>query len=167
PGSGRAPWTGSALSVLDVCGNHHRRASGWLSDQCHRYGFYIADAHRYILRCSSGATAREHERVYSAIWNYPGLADTPFVLTFGTDSGLTVTKGWDNVTGLGTPNGKAFADNFNPARPTNPQDHIDKNGSFANKYRRRSPFLFGSRAALERYSLTALLSISPLSSLKK
>ena len=52
---------------------------------------------------------------YSAIWNYPGIADTPYVLTFGTDSGLTVTPGWDNVTGLGTPNGKAFADYFNPA----------------------------------------------------
>jgi subtilase family serine protease len=50
----------------------------------------------------------------SAIWN-PPYQDTAIVLTFGTDSGLTVTKGWDNVTGLGVPNGKAFADYFNPA----------------------------------------------------
>jgi hypothetical protein len=30
-----------------------------------------------------------------------------YVLTFGTDSSL-VTPGWDNVTGLGKPNGTAF-----------------------------------------------------------
>ena len=53
---------------------------------------------------------------YSAIWNYPLIDQSPFVLTFGTDSGLTVTPGWDNVTGMGTPNGKAFADYFNPAK---------------------------------------------------
>jgi subtilase family serine protease len=31
-----------------------------------------------------------------------------FNLSFGTDSSLTVDNGWDNVTGLGTPNGPAF-----------------------------------------------------------
>ncbi len=37
----------------------------------------------------------------SALWNAaPGEY---IVLTFGTDSGLTVTPGWDNVTGYGTP----------------------------------------------------------------
>ena len=30
------------------------------------------------------------------------------ILTFGTDSSLTVTKGWDNVTGYGEPNGLPF-----------------------------------------------------------
>jgi len=30
------------------------------------------------------------------------------VFTFGTDSSLTVREGWDNVTGLGTPNGAEF-----------------------------------------------------------
>ena len=50
----------------------------------------------------------------SAIWNYPLYQDTALLLTFGTDSGLTVTPGWDNVTGLGVPNGKAFADYFKP-----------------------------------------------------
>jgi hypothetical protein len=30
------------------------------------------------------------------------------VFTFGTDSSLTTGPGWDNVTGLGTPNGTAF-----------------------------------------------------------
>jgi hypothetical protein len=30
------------------------------------------------------------------------------VFTFGTDSSLTTGPGWDNVTGLGTPNGTPF-----------------------------------------------------------
>ncbi len=50
----------------------------------------------------------------SVIWNYPAtaLADTALILTFGTDSGLKTAKGWDNVTGLGVPNGQAFAEYF-------------------------------------------------------
>jgi subtilase family serine protease len=52
---------------------------------------------------------------YSAFWDYPFDDDTTYVLSFGTDSSLTVTPGWDNVTGLGVPNGKAFADYFAPA----------------------------------------------------
>jgi hypothetical protein len=35
--------------------------------------------------------------------NADGLA-----LTFGLDSSLTVTTGWDNVTGFGEPNGLPF-----------------------------------------------------------
>jgi subtilase family serine protease len=51
-------------------------------------------------------------RFYSALVDALLTQDTTFVLTFGTDSGLTTTPGWDNVTGVGTPNGKAFADAF-------------------------------------------------------
>jgi len=51
----------------------------------------------------------------SALWNYPDTEDTVYVLTFGTDSGLKTAPGWDDVTGLGTPNGQAFADYFNPS----------------------------------------------------
>ena len=36
------------------------------------------------------------------------------VISFGTDSTLKVTKGWDNVTGLGTPNPEAFVNFFAP-----------------------------------------------------
>jgi subtilase family serine protease len=50
---------------------------------------------------------------FSALYNSPG--DTRwYVLTFGTDSSLTVTPGWDNVTGLGTPNGAAFLNAIAP-----------------------------------------------------
>jgi subtilase family serine protease len=52
-------------------------------------------------------------KFYSALWDYPLTQDTTYVLTFGTDTGLTTAKGWDNVTGVGVPNGKAFADYFN------------------------------------------------------
>jgi subtilase family serine protease len=43
----------------------------------------------------------------SAIYNSP-FSTRWFVLTFGTDTSLTTGVGWDNVTGLGTPNGLAF-----------------------------------------------------------
>jgi PAS domain S-box-containing protein len=41
-----------------------------------------------------------------------GLSTRWYVLTFGTDSSLTTGPGWDNVTGLGTPNGATFVGNF-------------------------------------------------------
>jgi subtilase family serine protease len=48
----------------------------------------------------------------SALWDYPLLPNTAVLLTFGTDTGLTVTKGWDNVTGVGVPNAKNFVEFF-------------------------------------------------------
>jgi subtilase family serine protease len=41
----------------------------------------------------------------SAVSNYQ---DSYYAISFGLDSSLTVTKGWDNVTGNGTPNGMTF-----------------------------------------------------------
>ncbi len=51
----------------------------------------------------------------SAIWDDADYQDTALAISFGTDSGLKTAKGWDNVTGVGTPNAKAFADSFAPA----------------------------------------------------
>ena len=45
-------------------------------------------------------------KFYSAFWDF-GLGAL-FNLTFGTDSSLTTSAGWDNVTGMGTPNRLAF-----------------------------------------------------------
>ncbi len=42
----------------------------------------------------------------SALFN--GSSTRWYVLTFGTDTSLTTGPGWDNVTGLGTPNGANF-----------------------------------------------------------
>jgi subtilase family serine protease len=39
---------------------------------------------------------------------YQGGSTRYYVLTFGTDTSLTTGPGWDNVTGLGTPNGANF-----------------------------------------------------------
>jgi subtilase family serine protease len=44
---------------------------------------------------------------YSALYNSP-FSKSWYVITFGTDSTLTTRKGWDHVTGLGTPKGLAF-----------------------------------------------------------
>lgn len=66
-----------------------------------------------------------------AIWDYAFLQDTALVISFGTDcsqangfgfitqcnspTALHTKPGWDNVTGVGAPNAKAFADSFAPA----------------------------------------------------
>jgi subtilase family serine protease len=44
---------------------------------------------------------------YSALYNSP-FSTRWFVITFGTDTSLTTNPGWDNVTGVGTPNGLSF-----------------------------------------------------------
>lgn len=50
----------------------------------------------------------------SVLWDYPLSQDTAYGLTFETDSGLRTGDGWDNVTGLGTPNAQAFVNAFKP-----------------------------------------------------
>ena len=44
---------------------------------------------------------------FSALYNSP-FSTRWFVITFGTDTSLTTGPGWDNVTGVGTPNGANF-----------------------------------------------------------
>jgi len=77
-----------------------------------------------------GGTAQG--KFVSALWDYPSQQDTALVISFGTDcsgeppsdffgtlctdpTSLRTKVGWDNVTGVGTPNAKAFADAFAPA----------------------------------------------------
>ncbi len=66
---------------------------------------------------SSGATFYSADGLFSGLLysqtqfpsaNWPFDAEDAAVLSFGTDSSLTVTKGWDNVTGFGEPNGLPF-----------------------------------------------------------
>jgi subtilase family serine protease len=47
-----------------------------------------------------------------AIWDYPYYADTALVITFGTEPDLKTKTGWDNMTGVGSPNGQAFVSAF-------------------------------------------------------
>jgi hypothetical protein len=82
--------------------------AGSVTDPFYGTSLFSAD---YLAAPLGGTTT-----FYSALWDYPLVQDTTYLLTFGTDTGLQMAPGWDNVTGLGTPNGQAFADYFNPAQ---------------------------------------------------
>jgi hypothetical protein len=80
-----------------------------------------------------GPTPNPPGKFVSAIWDYAGIPATSLSISFGTDcaipspslffdgttcnqsTALHTKVGWDNVTGVGTPNAQAFADAFNPA----------------------------------------------------
>jgi subtilase family serine protease len=66
----------------------------------------------YVNNYNASQTAGVSGPFVSAIWDYPTYANTAVLVTFGTDTGLTVTKGWDNVTGVGVPKAAAFANYF-------------------------------------------------------
>jgi subtilase family serine protease len=84
-----------------------------------------------------GPTPNPPGKFVSAIWDYPSLPATALAVSFGTDcavpspsfffdgtpcnaaTSLHTKVGWDNVTGVGSPNAQAFADAFNPANPAN------------------------------------------------
>ena len=55
---------------------------------------------------------------FSGLWNYSDTADFVLAVSFGTDTSLKTAKGWDDVTGVGSPNGQAFANYFAPAGKT-------------------------------------------------
>ena len=63
--------------------------------------FYSADA-----LFANAYPAQTQTEFPSALW--PIANDEAVVISFGTDSSLTVTPGWDNVTGYGEPNGLPF-----------------------------------------------------------
>ncbi len=50
---------------------------------------------------------------FSALYNSP-FSTRWFVITFGTDSSLVTAPGWDNITGVGTPNGTNFVNALAP-----------------------------------------------------
>jgi subtilase family serine protease len=66
---------------------------------------------KYSAARLAEATPAEHQFV-SALWDIFTDEYTAAVVSFGTDPGLTIAPGWDNVTGVGTPNAQAFADFF-------------------------------------------------------
>ena len=51
---------------------------------------------------------------YDALWNVPLNEGLVYLVTFGTDTSLRTAPGWDDVTGVGVPKPKAFADFFKP-----------------------------------------------------
>ncbi len=85
---------------------------------------------KYNANAILGGSAKG--KFVSAIWDYPSFQYTALVISFGTDcsaeppsyyygtlctdpTALHTKPGWDNVTGVGTPNAQAFADAFAPA----------------------------------------------------
>ena len=59
-----------------------------------------------------GITEPQFGEFYSVLWDEPLESGFTSILSFGADYDLKVKVGWDDVTGLGTPNAKAFADWF-------------------------------------------------------
>ena len=66
---------------------------------------------KYTAAQLASADPTEHQFI-SAIWDIFTEEDAASVVSFGTDEGLHTNAGWDNVTGVGTPNAQAFADFF-------------------------------------------------------
>jgi hypothetical protein len=88
---------------------------------------------RCALAVSAGIPPATPGKFFSALWDDGNGYDTALVLSFGTDctvssndagtlctspSALHTKVGWNNVTGVGTPNAQAFADSFKPAGDT-------------------------------------------------
>jgi len=55
-------------------------------------------------------------KFYSAIWDSVDGQKATLDVSFGQEYHQKVTPGWDDVTGLGTPNAQAFADWFAPSK---------------------------------------------------
>jgi len=73
-------------------------ASGTIHDDSGTKFFSAADLYIGLLYTTTDFV--------STIWNISGSA--AYGVSFGTDSSLTVTTGWDDVTGFGEPNGLPF-----------------------------------------------------------
>jgi subtilase family serine protease len=54
-------------------------------------------------------------KFYSVLYDVPLNQDTALTVSFGQDYWLKTTVGWDDMTGLGTPNAEAFANYFAPS----------------------------------------------------
>jgi hypothetical protein len=73
-------------------------------------GFYVTtDGPTYYSAATLAAPLENTTQFYSALFDVSlNHSGDYLVQTFGTDSSLTVTSGWDNVTGWGSPNGYTF-----------------------------------------------------------
>ena len=66
---------------------------------------------KYTAAQLADATPTEHQFV-SALWDIFYDDYTAAVVSFGTNPGLSTAPGWDDMTGVGTPDAQAFADFF-------------------------------------------------------
>jgi subtilase family serine protease len=110
--------TGTVYDIVPVTSKHN--VTAWIKDASGTTGYGPG-----AVMGGEGPAA-----FVSAIWDYPWIEDTALVLSFGADcdqangsgyvtqcnspAALHTKVGWDNVTGVGVPNAKAFADSFAP-----------------------------------------------------
>jgi subtilase family serine protease len=88
-------------------------AAGSITDSkgTHTYNRTTIFTHATDEDAESGDLSLYSQKAFlSAIWpiSYQGVDYAYVALSFGTDTSLTVTSGWDDVTGWGEPNGSAF-----------------------------------------------------------
>jgi len=108
---------GTIFDIVPVNSKHNVTASIQESTGTNKY-----DANNVM----GGASGK---KFVTALWDYPQLQFTSLVISFGSDcadlpesdfdgtscndpASLHTKAGWDNVTGVGTPNAQAFADSF-------------------------------------------------------
>jgi subtilase family serine protease len=114
--------TGAVYDIVPVKSKYNVTASIQESTVTNNY-----DANGVMSGLLSGGVSGKN--FVSAIWDYPYLAFSAVAFSFNTDcsalpetslngtscndpAALHTKKGWDNVTGVGTPNARAFADFF-------------------------------------------------------
>jgi subtilase family serine protease len=96
----------SALNTDDVAGS--------ISDSSGKHNYTRTTLYTHAINEDTGeapVSLYSQGSFLSAIWpiaNAKGVDVEYIAVSFGTDSSLTVTKGWDNVTGWGEPNGLPF-----------------------------------------------------------
>lgn len=89
---------GQIRDVLPTTSLTPNNVAGTITDSSGSTYYSPASLYDGLLYGNTGFT--------SAIW--PLDSNDAVAISFGTDSSLTVTKGWDNVTGYGEPNGLPF-----------------------------------------------------------
>jgi len=108
---------GTIYDIVPVNSKHNVTASIQESTGTKKYD---------LSNVMGGASAK---KFVSALWDYPYFQFTALAISFDSDcadlpanffdgtpcndpTALHTKKGWDNVTGVGTPNAKTFADYF-------------------------------------------------------
>ena len=114
---------GAVTDVVPVSTTHNLKASILESTGTNNYT---------PSKVLGGTPPATPAKFISALWDWPTAEDTAAVISFGTDcsalpdsdndgtpcntpSALETKVGWDNVTGVGTPNGQTFVESFKPA----------------------------------------------------
>ena len=120
-----APWLysmpeGTIYDIVPVTSKHNVVGSIKESDGTNKY-----DANGIMSGMSTGGSSAKN--FVSALWDYQAEQFTSLAISFDSDcadipefdgtpcndpTALHTKKGWDNVTGVGTPNAQAFADFF-------------------------------------------------------